>query len=64
MTGTDGVHERVEIRAERERVTQVIVVLRVFAVLVRKRQERQTAVIEREDRSHTAAMRARSSTQK
>ena len=52
MSGTDGVHHCVEIRAEREGVAQVVVVLRIFAILISKGQESQTAVIEGEDGGH------------
>lgn len=52
MSGMDGIHEFVEIRAERERVAQGIIVLRIFAVLVRESEERQTAFVEGEDSGH------------
>ena len=50
----DGVHEGVEIRAEGEHIAEGVVVLRIFAVVVGKGKERQTAVIEGEDSGHAS----------
>ena len=54
MTGMDGVHERVEIRAEREDIAEAVVVLRIFAVIVGKGQKSQTAVVEGEHTRHAS----------
>ena len=51
-TGLDGIHKGVEIGAEREGVAQGVIVLRIFAVIVRENKESQAVVIEREDRGY------------
>ena len=44
----NGIHERVEITAESEHIAQGVIVLRIFAIIVGKNEERESAVIERE----------------
>ena len=52
MPGMDGLHEGIEIAAEGERLAQRVVVLRILAVVIGKRQKRKAVVIEREHSSH------------
>ena len=44
----NGIHERVKITAESEHIAQSIIVLRILAIIVRKNEEREAAVIKRE----------------
>ena len=48
MTGMNGIHERIEITAEREGIAECEIVLRIFAVVIGKSEESEAAVIERE----------------
>ena len=48
MSGMNGIHKRVKITAESEHIAQSIIVLRILAIIVRKNEEREAAVIERE----------------
>ena len=48
MSVMNGIHERVKITAESEHIAQGEIVLRIFAIIVRKNEEREAAVIERE----------------
>ena len=52
MSGMDVIHEGIEITAEREDIAKVIVVLRIFAVRIRKSQESQPVFVEGERAGH------------
>ena len=54
MSGMNGIHERVKITAESEHIVQGVIVLRILAIIVRKNEERETAVIERERTRQTS----------
>ncbi len=54
MSGMNGIHKRVKITAESEHIAQSIIVLRILAIIVRKNEEREAAVIERKRTRQTS----------